>query len=143
MPEDQITDAHAEDARLLRESGVHKLVIADHDGRCLAYLLAWDSFEYDPDTDSFVCVVEPDGRELMTIYTDGEVERELGTSRYVVTAPADRPASKTPPMPWDASGEMMLPTENCTSLYGSDNPPAAASSLGTVSWAVGREDLRA
>lgn len=75
------------DARLLQQSGVHKLVITDHDGNCLAYLLAWDRFGYDPDTDTFVCSVERDGRELMTIYTEGEVKAQPGTDRYVVTVP--------------------------------------------------------
>ena len=37
----------AQDAQLLKESGVHKLVITDRDGNCLAYVLAWDKFGYD------------------------------------------------------------------------------------------------
>jgi hypothetical protein len=75
------------DVEVLQTSGVHKLLIADHDGNCLAYLLAWDSFGYDPETDTYVCVVDRDGRELMTIYSAGEIKPEAGTDRYLVTAP--------------------------------------------------------
>jgi hypothetical protein len=77
----------AKDAELLKESGVHKLVITDRDGNCLAYLLAWDRFGYDSDTDTFVCCVDRDGRELMNIYTAGEVQAEPGANMYVITAP--------------------------------------------------------
>ncbi len=77
----------ARDAELLQKSGVHKLVIADRDGNCLAYVLAWDSFNYDAETDTYVCVADGDGRELMTVYTAGEIKSEPGTNRYVVTAP--------------------------------------------------------
>ena len=77
----------AEDAKLLKESGVHKLIITDREGRCLAYLLAWDSFGYDSETDTHVAVVEPDGRELMTLYTEGQVKADYDTEAYVVTAP--------------------------------------------------------
>lgn len=84
-----------EDAKMLRESGVHKLAIKDHEGHCLAYLLAWDSFEYDSDTDTYVCFVDRDGRELMTFHTEGDVKREVGTSRFVVTAPTAEAAAET------------------------------------------------
>ncbi|UXA04815.1 hypothetical protein KXD96_17650 [Mycobacterium sp. SMC-2] len=77
----------AQDAQLLKESGVHKLVIADRDGNCLAFLLAWDSFDYDPETDTYVCVADGDGRELMTVYTAGEVKPAADPHTYVVTAP--------------------------------------------------------
>jgi hypothetical protein len=77
----------AQDAELLKESGVHKLVVTDRDGNCLAFVLAWDSFEYDPETDTYVCVADPDGRELMTVYTTGEVQSAPGENMYVVTAP--------------------------------------------------------
>jgi hypothetical protein len=77
----------ATDAELLKESGVHKLVITDRDGNCLAYLLAWDSFGYDPDTDTFVCRVDRNSSELMNIFTAGEVKAKPGTDMYVVTAP--------------------------------------------------------
>lgn len=87
MQEGKIAREHIDDAKMLRECGVHKLVIADREGHCLAYLLAWDHFEYDDDTDTYVCVVERDGRELMTFYAEGDVKQEDGTSRYVVTAP--------------------------------------------------------
>lgn len=80
-------DQRAADAKLLQESGVHKLLVTDRDGNCLAYLLAWDSFGYDPDTDTFVCRVDRDGRELMSIYTEGALTAQPGTNRYVVTAP--------------------------------------------------------
>lgn len=86
--EEQTTRQRAqEDARLLNESGVHKLVITDRDGNCLAYLLAWDSFEYDAETDTFVCCADGDGRELMNIYTEGEIKPQPGSNMYVVTAP--------------------------------------------------------
>jgi hypothetical protein len=77
----------AKDAKLLKESGVHKLVITDRDGNCLAYLLAWDSFGYDADTDTFVCCVDRDGRELMNIFTEGQIKAQPGTDMFVVTAP--------------------------------------------------------
>jgi hypothetical protein len=77
----------SQDAQLLKESGVHKLVIADRDGNCLAFVLAWDSFEYDAETDTFVCVADDDGRELMTVYTAGEIKPAANANTYVVTAP--------------------------------------------------------
>lgn len=82
-----VPQQHAQDAELLKKSGVHKLVVADADGNCLAFLLAWDSFDYDADTDTYVCVAETDGRELMTMYTAGEVKSAPGSNLYVVTAP--------------------------------------------------------
>jgi hypothetical protein len=88
MSEGQPTRARTQDVEVLRASGVHKLLIADHDGNCLAYVLAWDSFGYDPETDTYVCVVDRDGRELMTIYSEGEIKPEAGTDRYLVTAPS-------------------------------------------------------
>ena len=75
------------DAELLKESGVHKLVVTDRDGNCLAFVLAWDSFDYDPETDTYVCVADPDGRELLTVYTAGEVNAAPGEDMYSVTAP--------------------------------------------------------
>ncbi|MCV7259361.1 hypothetical protein [Mycobacterium shimoidei] len=77
----------AQDAELLKESGVHKLVIADREGNCLAFLLAWDNFVYDAETDTYVCVADSDGRELMTMYTAGEIRSAPGANMYVVTAP--------------------------------------------------------
>ena len=77
----------ARDAELLKESGVHKLVVTDRDGNCLAYVLAWDSFDYDAETDTYVCIADGDGRELMTVYTAGEIKAAPGTNMYVVTAP--------------------------------------------------------
>jgi hypothetical protein len=77
----------AQDAELLKESGVHKLVITDRDGNCLAFVLAWDSFEYDAESDTYVCVADSDGRELMTMYTAGEIKSVPGASMYVLTAP--------------------------------------------------------
>ncbi len=50
-----VPQQHAQDAELLKESGVHKLVVADRDGNCLAFVLAWDSFDYDAETDT-LCV---------------------------------------------------------------------------------------
>jgi len=76
-----------QDAELLKESGAHKLVITDRDGNCLAFVLAWDSFDYDAETDTYVCVADSDGRELMTMYTTGEVNSVPGANMYVVTAP--------------------------------------------------------
>jgi hypothetical protein len=83
----RVPQRRAQDAKLLKESGAHKLVITDHDGNCLAFLLAWDSFEYDAETDTYVCVADSDGRELMTMYTAGEIKSVPGTNMYVVTAP--------------------------------------------------------
>jgi hypothetical protein len=83
----QARQQRAQDAELLKKSGVHKLVIADRDGNCLAYVLAWDSFEYDAETDTYVCVVDSDGRELMTVYAAGEIKSAPGENMYVVTAP--------------------------------------------------------
>ena len=77
----------AQDAELLKESGVHKLVVADRDGTCLAFVLAWDSFDYDAETDTYVCVADSDGRELLTIYTAGEIKSASDANMYVVTAP--------------------------------------------------------
>ncbi|OBH50267.1 hypothetical protein [Mycobacterium sp. E2479] len=87
VQDDQIPRQRAQDAELLKESGVHKLVVTDRDGNCLAFVLAWDSFEYDADTDTYVCVADCDGRELMTIYTAGEIQPEPKAGTYVVTAP--------------------------------------------------------
>jgi hypothetical protein len=82
-----VPEQREQDAQLLKESGVHKLIIEDHDGNCLAFLLAWDSFDYDADTDTYVCVVDGDGRELMTVYTAGEIKPAAEANTYVVTAP--------------------------------------------------------
>jgi len=83
----QVPQERAQDAELLKESGVHKLVVADRDGNCLAFVLAWDSFDYDAETDTYVCVADSDGRELMTVYTAGEIKSAPGANMYVVTAP--------------------------------------------------------
>ena len=83
----QVPRRRAQDAELLKGSGVHKLVVADRDGNCLAFVLAWDSFEYDAETDTYVCVVDSDGRELMTMYTAGEIKPVPGANMYVLTAP--------------------------------------------------------
>jgi hypothetical protein len=77
----------AHDAELLKESGAHKLVITDRDGNCLAFVLAWDSFDYDAESDTYVCVASSDGRELMTVYTAGEIKSVPGANMYVLTAP--------------------------------------------------------
>jgi len=84
----QTPQQRAEDAQLLKESGVHKLVITDRDGNCLAYVLAWDSFGYDAETDTYVCRADADGGEVMTIYTQGEVIPAGASHRYSVTAPS-------------------------------------------------------
>lgn len=84
----------AQDAKLLKESGVHKLVVTDRDGHCLAFVLAWDSFDYDPETDTYVCVAESDGRELLTVYAAGEIKSAPGADMYVVTAPDDSVAAR-------------------------------------------------
>jgi len=77
----------AQDAELLKESGAHKLVITDRDGNCLAFVLAWDSFDYDAESDTYVCVAASDGREIMTVYTAGEIKSVPGANMYVLTAP--------------------------------------------------------
>lgn len=76
-----------QDAELLKESGAHKLVITDRDGNCLAFVLAWDSFDYDAESDTYVCVAASDGRELMTVYAAGEIKSVPGANMYVLTAP--------------------------------------------------------
>ena len=76
-----------QDAELLKESGAHKLVITDREGNCLAFVLAWDSFDYDAETDTYVCVADSDGKELMTIFTAGEIKAAPGANMFVVTAP--------------------------------------------------------
>jgi hypothetical protein len=85
----RLTASHEreQDAELLQRSGVHKLVITDRDGNCLAFVLAWDSVEYDAETDTYVCVADGDGRELMTMYAAGEIKSAPGANMYVVTAP--------------------------------------------------------
>lgn len=83
----EVPQRRTPDAELLKKSGVHKLVVADRDGNCLAFVLAWDSFDYDPETDTYVCVVDSDGRELLTMYTAGEIKAAPGANMYVVTAP--------------------------------------------------------
>ena len=83
----QVPQQRAQDAELLKESGAHKLLITDRDGNCLAFVLAWDSFDYDAETDTYVCVADGDGRELMTVYTAGEIKAAPGANMYVVTAP--------------------------------------------------------
>jgi len=77
----------AQDAELLKESGAHKLVITDRDGNCLAFVLAWDRFDYDAESDTYVCVAASDGREIMTVYTAGEIKSVPGANMYVLTAP--------------------------------------------------------
>ncbi|OBH49893.1 hypothetical protein [Mycobacterium mantenii] len=83
----QVPRQREQDAELLKESGVHKLVITDREGNCLAFVLAWESFDYDAETDTYVCVVDGDGRELMTVYTAGEIKSSPRANTYVVTAP--------------------------------------------------------
>jgi hypothetical protein len=75
------------DAELLKKSGGHKLVITDREGNCLAFVLAWDSFDYDSETDTYVCVAEGDGKELMTIFSAGEIKAAPGANMFVLTAP--------------------------------------------------------
>jgi hypothetical protein len=81
------TQKCVQDAELLKRSGVHKLVITDREGTCLAFVLAWDSFDYDAETDTYVCVADSDGRELLTMYTAGEIKSAPGANMYVLTAP--------------------------------------------------------
>jgi hypothetical protein len=90
----RVPQQRAQDAELLKESGVHKLVVADRDGNCLAFVLAWDSFDYDAESDTYVCVADSDGRELMTIYTTGGIKPAPGANMYVVTAPDDPAADR-------------------------------------------------
>ena len=82
-----VHEQRAQDAELLKESGAHKLVITDRDGNCLAFVLAWNSFDYDAESDTYVCVAASDGRELMTVYTAGEIKSVPGANMYVMTAP--------------------------------------------------------
>jgi hypothetical protein len=89
-----LSQQRVQDAELLKRSGVHKLVITDREGNCLAFVLAWDSFNYDAETDTYVCVADSDGRELMTMFTAGEVKSAPGANMYVVTAPEGFCASR-------------------------------------------------
>jgi hypothetical protein len=89
-----LSQQRVQDAELLKRSGVHKLVITDREGNCLAFVLAWDSFNYDAETDTYVCVADSDGRELMTMFTAGEVKSAPGANMYVVTAPEGFRASR-------------------------------------------------
>ncbi|WP_232006620.1 hypothetical protein [Mycobacterium sp. 1245805.9] len=87
-----VTDNHGpqgrgHDAEVLKESGVHKLVVLDRNGDCLAFVLAWEGFEYDAETDAYVCVADRDGSELLTVYAAGEINSAPGENMYVVTAP--------------------------------------------------------
>ncbi|HXY64086.1 MAG TPA: hypothetical protein VEI45_07010 [Mycobacterium sp.] len=82
-----LSQQRVQDAELLKKSGVHKLIITDREGNCLAFVLAWDSFDYDAETDTYVCVADSDGRELMTMFTAGEIKSAPGANMYVVTAP--------------------------------------------------------
>ena len=91
---DRRTHERVQDAELLKRSGVHKLVITDREGNCLAFVLAWDSFDYDAETDTYVCVADSDGRELMTMFTAGEIKSAPGANMYVVTAPDGFRASR-------------------------------------------------
>jgi hypothetical protein len=125
MYENLTAEQRVEDAKVLRESGVHKLVIADHAGHCLAYFLAWDSFEYDSDTDTYVCFVDRDGRELMTFHTEGDVKREVGTSRYVVTAPAADPGRETGCTSWTYLQDWCSDHRDRKDLIKPDYPTAA------------------
>ena len=89
-----LSQQREQDAELLKRSGVHKLVITDREGNCLAFVLAWDSFDYDAETDTYVCVADSDGRELMTMFTAGEIKSAAGANMYVVTAPDGFRASR-------------------------------------------------
>ncbi|MGO9383282.1 MAG: transketolase C-terminal domain-containing protein [Mycobacterium sp.] len=75
----QTAQRGAEDAQLLKESGVHKLVITDRDGNCLAYVLAWDSFGYDAETDTWSAA-----RALMPLDVDTVLESVEKTRRAIV-----------------------------------------------------------
>lgn len=86
----RVTQQRTPDADLLKESGAHKLVVADREGNCLAFVLAWNSFDYDAETDTYVCVSDGDGRELMTVYTAGEIKPGADANMYVLTAPDQR-----------------------------------------------------
>ncbi len=89
----EVTQQRARDAELLKGSGVHKLVVTDRDGNCLAFVLAWESFEYDAETDTYVCVADGDGGELMTVYAPGEIKSAPGANMYVITAPDGAPSA--------------------------------------------------
>ncbi|MGB6206578.1 hypothetical protein [Mycobacterium sp.] len=91
----RLSQEREQDAELLKKSGAHKLVITDREGNCLAFVLAWDSVDYDAETDTYVCVADSDGSELMTVFTAGEIKSEPGTNMYVVTAPDQFRGSRT------------------------------------------------
>lgn len=87
MFNDQTAQERAQDAQTLRECGAHKLVITDSEGKCLAYVLAWGSLGYDPETDTYLCCAASDSRELLNIYTEGTVKADPATGTFVVTGP--------------------------------------------------------
>ncbi|MGA8548315.1 MAG: hypothetical protein WB785_24100 [Mycobacterium sp.] len=91
----RLSQDREQDAELLKRSGAHKLVITDREGNCLAFVLAWGSVDYDAETDTYVCVADSDGRELMTAFTAGEIKSAPGTNMYVVTAPDEFRGSRT------------------------------------------------
>ncbi len=125
MYTNQTARERLEDAKMLRQSGVHKLAIKDHEGHCLAFLLAWDSFEYDSDTDTYVCFVDRDGRELMTFHTEGDIKREVGTGRYVMTAPTAEPAAETNCTTWAYTQEWRSGHQEGKDLDRPDYPTSA------------------
>lgn len=92
MHNNGVSQRRTQDAELLKKSGAHKLVVADRDGNCLAFLLAWDSFDYDPETDTYVCIADSDGRELMTMYTAGR-SRRLPVRTCTLSPLRTRPAA--------------------------------------------------
>jgi hypothetical protein len=83
----EVAKQRVHDAELLKQSGVHKLVVKDRDGNCLAFVLAWDGFDYDDETDTYVCLADCDGRELMTVFAAGDIKSAPGANMYIVTAP--------------------------------------------------------
>jgi hypothetical protein len=93
----RVPQQRAQDAEVLKQSGAHKLVVADRDGNCLAFVLAWDSFDYDAETDTYVCIADSDGRELMTMYTAGEIKSAPGTNPADVEPCIPSDLTDTPP----------------------------------------------
>ena len=88
MDNHRIAQECAPDATVLRDPSAHKLVILDSEGNCLAYLLAWGSFGYDPDTNTHVCRADCDSRELVHLFSKGDLRTVPESGMYVLTAPS-------------------------------------------------------
>ncbi len=86
----------AERASIAREmraiaAKVPTYVIADHDGNCFAnVLVVAGQFRYDVETGAWVCHIDRDGRDIIHIFTEGEIKLDSHMNKngyYTITAP--------------------------------------------------------